>query len=313
MMDKLIKLIGLSFFIFAVYLITKEIRQIGVHHLISVIRQTPWYVIAGSFAFTVLDYLFLSTYDALGLKYLGKKLPAGTVIQTAAVSFAISNTTGQAYASGGAVRYLFYTRAGLSQTEILKLIAFETVTIFLGLGAAFLVGILLTPIVPVLSAYPHLKTLYVTAAVIAGMMILYCLFIILPRRSIKFKTIQISAPSFKLTCLQGLAGIFDAVLECAALFVLLRYHMDVHFVTVFIVYVVAVTIGISSQVPGGVGVFAGTFIYLFPHAAHEKGMMMASLILFRFIYYIVPFILAGGYLAVLRFISHTHRPPKNNQ
>lgn len=313
MIDKIVKIVGVGFFAFAIYLISKEVHRVGLFHILSLISKTPWWVLVIAFGFTIFDYLFLTAYDKLGMIYLGKKPPLLTVMKTAGTAFAISNTTGQAYASGGAVRYLFYTRVGLSRIDILKLIGFESLTFGLGMLTAFVLSVLLLPLIHTLDSYPHLHELYVGTGVVFLAFVVYYFALVRPGRQIKLGDVSIKTPSGKITAMQCFVGLMDAAMVCSVLFIFLDYHMDVHFLSLFAVFAVAMSLGVFSQVPGGIGVFEGLFLYLFPHAPTEKGMILASLVLFRVTYYFVPFFIAGMFLAFDMLISRTRRLPKTRR
>ncbi len=50
------------------------------------------------------------------------------------------------------------------------------------------------------------------------------------------------------------------------------------------------TLGVASNAPGGIGVFEATMLKVVPGVAQEP--LLASLLLFRAIYYVAPFVLA---------------------
>ena len=66
--------------------------------------------------------------------------------------------------------------------------------------------------------------------------------------------------------------------------------MNLDFFTFASVYVFACMLGVVSHAPGGIGVFEATMLNALP--AHSQESLLASLLLFRVIYYFLPFILA---------------------
>jgi uncharacterized membrane protein YbhN (UPF0104 family) len=89
----------------------------------------------------------------------------------------------------------------------------------------------------------------------------------------------------------------------------------VGFVTVAVIFVAATLLGFASHAPGGLGVFdAAMLVALWQF---DKGDLLAGLLLFRLLYYIVPFVLALGLLAAretllsrtARRISHASPQP----
>ncbi len=74
------------------------------------------------------------------------------------------------------------------------------------------------------------------------------------------------------------------------LYVLLPAHTPIDFPTFAATYVFGAILGIVSHAPGGIGVFEATMLKFVPAPSEEK--MIAALLLFRIIYYLVPFVLA---------------------
>lgn len=306
MIDKIVQLVGLLFFAFAVWLIGKEIEHIGITSLWHLILSTPLWVILLVLMMTALDFGVLSGYDKLALDYIHHPLPFRRVLEASAIGFAVSNTSGHAYASGGAVRYLFYLPQGLTRPEIVKVIVFETLTIFMGMGAVYLLAVALMPFERAVNTVSYTRWLYWAAAGIVAFFVAYYAFWVRPHRDITVGKNIIPAPNKRMTFLQIVIGMCDNIALFLAFYVALRYHLDAPVVETFMVFIMAQCIGLATQVPGGIGVFEGTFLYLFPHTPEQKAGILAGLVLFRVLYYFVPFILAGLYLGI-RWIRHRIR------
>ena len=297
MIKRIVTFITWGFFALAVWIIAKEVRLVGEKHLIHLICSTPLTVIGLAGIGIILNYLALSGYDWLALDYIGKKLPYGKVLKIASLSFAFSNTTGHTYASGGAVRYLLYRPMGLSQTEILKMVLFETLTVFIGISVSFLLAIGLGPFEglhsPIIS-----QGLYLIAGVLLLVLISYYLLGVIHPREWKIKKVNLPAPTTRMTLAQISVGVLDNLLLFCVFYIFLRYYMPAPFFETFTVFILAQSIGFVAQVPGGLGVFEGAFLYLFPHTPLQKSSILAALILFRIFYYFIPFLLAIGYLGI---------------
>ncbi len=307
MLNHIIRLIGLFFFGLAFWLVAKEVERVGLSHLITIITETPWWVIGLASIFILLDYIVLSGYDVTALDYIGKKLPFGTIFKISAIGFAISNTVGHSFASGGAIRYLFYTPQGLSRHNILILIAFETLTLYIGMGLIYLTAIILSLFVPNILNAVHFETFYMAAGFIGIIFLIYFLAIVYPKRTLKIKNTPFKAPSFKITSMQCFIGIVDNFLVSIVFYCILRYYVETPFLPVFIVFTIAQITGQVSQVPGGLGVLSTLFILLFPHTLSQKAGILAGLFVFRFLYFFIPLIIASLYL-VLHIICNRINP-----
>ena len=291
MIKRLVTIITWAFLGLAVWIIAKEIRIVGGKHLMNLIASTPFRVIGIGFVWITLDYLVLSGYDGLALAYIGKKLSYLKILKIATLSFAFSNTTGHTYAAGGAVRYLLYRPLGLTQAEVLKMILFETLTVFIGIAVSFLLAIGLRPFEGV--GFPILsRSLYLMAGVLLIVLIGYYLFGIVRPRKWKIKKIELPPPTPRMSLAQIGVGVLDNLLIFCVFYTFLKYYLPAPFLETFTVFILAQSIGFMAQIPGGLGVFEGSFLYLFPHNSTQKSGILAALILFRIFYYFVPFILA---------------------
>ena len=74
------------------------------------------------------------------------------------------------------------------------------------------------------------------------------------------------------------------------LYALLAPPRLIDYLTFVALYVLGSLLGIASNAPGGIGVFEATMLKTVP--AHSEAELFAALLLFRVIYYFVPFILA---------------------
>jgi len=92
---------------------------------------------------------------------------------------------------------------------------------------------------------------------------------------------------------------------------LLPNHPDIGFVTMAVVFVSATLLGFASHAPGGLGVFdAAMLVALWQF---DKESVLAGLLLFRLLYYIVPFALALIILGTREFwlnFKGARRPAK---
>ncbi len=89
-------------------------------------------------------------------------------------------------------------------------------------------------------------------------------------------------------------GILDLGCCALAMYMLLPDEPNIGFVTLAVVFVSATLLGFASHAPGGLGVFdAAMLVALWQF---DKEDVLAGLLLFRLLYYLVPFVVA---LAIL--------------
>src|SRR5204862_7597876 len=93
-----------------------------------------------------------------------------------------------------------------------------------------------------------------------------------------------------LTLLQIGIGIVDLGFCALAMYILVPEEPNIGFVTLAVIFVSATLLGFASHAPGGLGVFdAAMLVALWQF---DKEDMLAGLLLFRLLYYIVPFALS---------------------
>jgi glycosyltransferase 2 family protein len=256
-----------------------------------------------SFAFTTLSYLALTGYDGLALRHLGIKVSYRLTAVASFTSYALSFTLGFPLVTGAAVRYWVYGPAGLSAGKIAGLTAVAGITFWLGMAFVVGVGFLSAsdPIADIDHFQPLANRLIGLGAI--GALIAYLAWVCLMRwRGASFLGMQLPGP--RLTLGQMALGVIDICSAAAALYVLLPQDNRFGFPAFATLYSFASMLGIASHAPGGLGVFEATILQ---GVGGDQDAVLASLLLFRGVYYLVPFIVAmamlGGVEAVRRWRS----------
>src|SRR5207237_9642385 len=121
---------------------------------------------------------------------------------------------------------------------------------------------------------------------------------------------RVTLPGGPLTLLQIGIGIVDLGFCALAMYMLVPEEPNINFVTLAVIFVAATLLGFASHAPGGIGVFdAAMLVALW---RFDKEDLLAGLLLFRLLYYIVPFALSllilGGRELVL-LLRGAAQPP----
>ena len=246
-----------------------------------------------AFGFTALSYLALTGYDGLALRHLRVKVPYRLTALASFASYAVSFTLGFPLVTGGAVRYWLYTPAGLTAGKIASLTIVAGITFWLGMGLIVGVGFMSSAgAVAEIDHFHPLANALIGLSVI-GLLSLYLVWVgvMRSRRAPVFGNFKLPGPM--LTIGQMALGVIDVCSASAALFVLLPRDVTISFPTFATVYSLAAMLGIASHSPGGLGVFEATILQA---VGGDVDALLASLLLFRGIYYIVPFVAAMALL-----------------
>jgi hypothetical protein len=116
---------------------------------------------------------------------------------------------------------------------------------------------------------------------------------------------RIVLPNARFTLVQIGIGAMDLGLVSLAMYALLPSSPAVGFLTVLVVFLTASLLGTVSHAPGGLGVIEATMLVGLPQFHKEE--LLAALLTFRVIYFMLPLLLAALALG-LRELCMLARP-----
>lgn len=253
--------------------------------------------IAAALALTVASYAILTLYDVLALRIAGKALPYQTAAMASFTSYSLSHNLGLSFLTGGSARYRIYSAAGLSAADIARVVVTASLTFWSGVivMAAAALAIHATA----LTIGSHYVSAYLQHVIGFAVLGSVALLLFAARHrggSVRVMRWTLPLPSSGLALGQiGLAGL-DLAAASGALFVLLPNASLSMFPVFFMSYALAVIIALISHVPGGVGVFEAVIIATLP-ATGQPGLV-AALLAYRLIYYILPLFVAAIVLVI---------------
>ncbi|WP_036256830.1 lysylphosphatidylglycerol synthase domain-containing protein [Methylocapsa acidiphila] len=280
--------------IFSVYVLARTFSAVSFADLRHAIAATSGEQIAMAALLTSVSFLALTGYDALALRQLKTRVPYPTTALASFTSYAISFTLGFPLITAGTVRYWIYSQAGLAPSKVASLTIVAGVTFWFGM--VFVIGAGLAFQAEAISALNHLQPalnmlmgLGALAAIFA-----YLIWVTIRRRHVRIQGFRLELPGLGLTLGQVALGVIDQCAAAGVLFWLLPNHAALDFFTFAATYVFACILGVVSNAPGGIGVFEAAMLKAVPIVSQES--LLASLLLFRLIYYLAPFLLALAFL-----------------
>jgi uncharacterized membrane protein YbhN (UPF0104 family) len=303
--------LSLTIIVVAVVVLYRLLRDIDTRELVDALKATPWQhlVIAG--LFVAAGYITLTLYDLFALRTIGRPdVPYRVAALAGFTSYSIGHNVGASVFSGGAVRYRIYSAWGLSVVEVAKICFVAGLTFWLGNATVLGLGILYEP--EAARAINRLPVWFnrALAVVILGVLAAYVLWVWTKPRVIGRNGWQVTLPGGPLTLLQIGIGIVDLGCCSLAMYMLVPDEPSLGFVTVSVIFVTATLLGFASHSPGGLGVFdAAMMVALWQF---DKEELLAGLLLFRLLYYIIPFALALLILGLREiWLSHAVRSARN--
>lgn len=286
--------LSLAIAAFSIYVLGRAISAVSPGALRQAIEATSAEQIATAALLTVVSFLVLTGYDGLALRQLNARVRYKTTALASFTSYAISFTLGFPLITAGTVRYWIYSQAGLPASKVASLTVIAGVTFWfgmvfvLGAGLAFHAG----AISKINHFYPLINTLIGLA--VLGAILAYLIWVTIRHRHVRIKGFQLELPGLGLSLGQIALGAIDQCAAAGVLYVLLPSHAELDFFAFAATYVFACILGVASNAPGGIGVFEAAMLKAVPVDSEEA--LLASLVLFRVIYYLVPFLFALAFL-----------------
>lgn len=298
-------ILGPCLFGIALWILWHEMAAYHFHDVARQVRALPASRVIEALLLTALDYLVLTGYDWLALKYIDKPLPYPRVALASFLGYAFSHNLGFSFLSGGGARYRVYSTWGLSALEVTQIVAFCALTFWIGVltvgGSAFLLDPFAIP-----------RVLHLPFATVRPLGILFLLAVggafawrCLGRKSIQIGSFELNLPTPRMWLAQMALSSVDWLLACAVLFVLLPPEGALSFKAFVGIFLLAQISGLISQVPGGLGVFE-TVLFLLLKPFFPAPAILGSLLAYRGIYYLLPLLCAACLMGANEIVEHFH-------
>jgi len=293
--------LSLAIFVVAVFVLYHILRDIDPKQLLAALKATDWRTLVVAGGFVAAGYMTLTFYDLFALRTIGRSdIPYRVAALGGFTSYAVGHNIGASVFSGGAVRYHIYSNFGLSVVDVTKLCFVAGLTFWLGNVTVLGLGILYTPAAARAIDQLPLWLNRGFAVLLLGLLAAYVSWVCARPRVIGRDDWQVNLPGGALTLVQIAIGIIDLSCCAAAMYMLMPDQPNLDFATVAVIFVAATLLGFASHAPGGLGVFdAAMLVALWQF---NKEDMLAGLLRFRLLYYIIPFVLSLIILGVREFM-----------
>lgn len=289
---KVISWSGLFFFCLAAYMLYHQLSKYSLNDIKDALLAIPMHNLLMACVASIGGYVALSSYDFLALKYIRRKLATWKWILTGFIGFSVSNNAGHAIVSGGTIRYRMYTRWRFKGSEIVRMVTFSGFTYLIACFFLIIVGYLITPDHAFGDGSVSKFTTQITALVSLIGLIGYFALSIWYKKPLIIKGIEFDMPRPMMALAQVFIGGADILMASMVLYFALTAFVDIPFQTFMGVFIIANVLGTFSQVPGGLGVFEGLFMYIIP-GEHNRAMLFGALLAYRIIYYLLPLVVSA--------------------
>lgn len=280
----------------ALYRLTKTVHYQDVVEAITHIPTTHLIIAALVVAF---GYLILTLYDFIALRQIGKKIDYPHVALTSFTAYAISHTVGMNLVTASGIRYRNYRRFHLSHNEIANIVWMVSMAFTFGIST--LIGASLTshPEITVqllseldksLGIFENIFYVRALGIVILAIIVAIILYAGRQGKHVMIRGWRFDLPPAKILLQQIAIAILDLGTVALVLYLLLPSSEHISYWATFSAFIQSMAIGILSHVPGGLGVFEVVMISALPQV--DRTQLLAVLLIFRLLYYIMPFLVA---------------------
>ncbi len=295
-------LLVLALFAIALRVLHDTLAEYRYRQVLAYINTLPRHQLVLAVVLTLLSYLVMTGYDTLAFRYIRHPLPYFKIALASFIGYAFNNSVGFSGLVGGSLRFRLYNAWRLTAVQIAKVIAFCTITFWLGfvlLGGVFFLAT--PPEIP-----PSIHLPFVSIRLLGVVMLLpaigYLLWIAIRRQPIRIKQWEFELPSPGLFLAQVTTSCLDWILAASVLYILLPASLPLTFSQFLCVFLLAQIAGVASNVPGGLGIFeAIVIVFLAPFFSASS--ILGALVAFRAIYYLLPLLVAIVLLAIHEIVE----------
>ena len=267
-------------------------QKVNLADLSEALGATSMLGVLGALCLTSLSYLCLAFYDFMALNHLGKRLPLAAVGVGGFVAFALANTLGFVLFTAGGVRYRVYRPAGVTAADVAVITIMSGLTFTLSAALIMGVSLLISPqAAGLVDGLPYSLNFSLGLLIVAALSG-YVGWVSSGRKVVRLSGYEISLPGPFSTVAMVAAGAGDMMCASAALYLLLPGDPGIGYALFAGLFALALTLGLLSWIPGGLGVFESIMLLAVPNVHSTR--MLASLLVFRVIYYLLPMVVAIG-------------------
>lgn len=298
----------IAFFILVPVLLFFLIKNVDWQEVATALQKLQPHKLALGLAIAVASYLLFSSFDLFSRYYVGHTLPIRQVWPLAFVCCVFNLNLG-ASVGGIALRFRLYSRLGLDAPTVTKILTFNFLTNWM--GYLFLAGIIFSSRLLQLPQTWKIGTtgLQVIGVFFLGLFSAYllaCQFS--KKRSWRLFGQEIDLPGIKLALCQTVLSAANWSLMALLIFCLLPG--DIFYPTILGTLLLSSLAGMIMRVPGGIGVLEAVFVTLLQHQL-GKGTILAALIGYRCIYFLLPLAIATVMYLVIESRAKKMRAENN--
>ncbi len=290
----------------AFWVIYNTLQTISLADIKTHLHEFPTESLILAFMIAASSYLAITGYDVIALQHIRRDVQYSRAATAAFLASVFGNNIGFAMLTGTSIRYRIYSQIGLSAMEVAAVSSLCALTTILGMSVIFALAMVLQsgntvqtdlPFSPVLMHYAG----WIILSVIIG----YLFYSKNKPLTVSLRNWSIRLPASITILKQIVLATANLSLVAMLIYVLLPAGTGVSYLAFLGVFALALIAGSASNVPGGIGVFESVILLGLPEIS--PAALLASILMFRVIYYLTPLALAS-----IMFTYHEMMRKKEN-
>ncbi|HMA43078.1 MAG TPA: lysylphosphatidylglycerol synthase domain-containing protein, partial [Gemmatimonadales bacterium] len=286
--------LNLLLFGMALLVLDRVLHEYAYRDIVAALHATPISRVLLAALMSALGYLALVGYDVVAFRFVGLVVPLRRMLVSSFVSAVVGTTAPAAAVAAGGIRYRLYRTQGLTASGAVAVAGLNIITYALGFATLGGLGLLLGPTAAASAGFSLPGRLLAVALLVA--VAAYLLLARFRRGPLRVAGRTLALPGLPIALAQLGVSLADWMCASAALYFVLVGLSPIPFFPFLTAFVVAQFAALFLPIPAGVGVFEAVLLLLRP-AGVPVPHILAALLLYRVVYYLLPLLAAGGLLA----------------
>jgi uncharacterized membrane protein YbhN (UPF0104 family) len=207
-------------------------------------------------------------------------------------SYPIAHGVGAVALVSPVIRYRIYSYHALGAIDVANICFLTGLTFWLGNLTALGLSLLYEPgAIGLVNYLPSPINRWLAGALLAAVAA-FLVWSWLSPRSLGTRRWPVRLPSGPVVLLQIAIGLVDLGAAALAMYVLIPAGTSIELSRLIAVFIAATLLGFASHAPAGIGVFDAAI--LLGLGGENREPLIAALLMFRFLYHLLPFVIALG-------------------
>jgi uncharacterized membrane protein YbhN (UPF0104 family) len=280
-----------------------RLRGLDWQAVATAVRAVSLAHVGGAIFFVACGYVTLAMYDWFALRTIGaRQVPFRVAALAGATSYAIGHGLGAMVVASAAIRFRIYSRWGLGLGDIARICFIAGLTFWLGNVTALGIGMAYMPDAARAVDQIPLWGNQAIGIVALSALSAYLIWVWSKTRVLGRKGTGVTLPSGSMTLLQIGIGLAD--LSCCSLvmYLLMPSLPAIDFVPLAVIVIFGTLLGFASHAPGAIGALDAAMLIGLP--TFDRAELVATLLLYRLLYFVAPFALALAALGLREAYIH---------